>query len=184
MEGPIKDVTKDWKKAILNLAGKIPGYNGYAQKEGMRDEDKLLRTYLANDLNRVKGRLLDMAIPLAEKDFEEPKEFEKVINIVYDIDKASQDFDRVIDKIRFAEYGYSGLFDSKEVNEPELQRLKEFDGALTSQISVCEESLIPLQDAIFNEEAVSEKLKAVGKSIMELERKFYDRDKVIKGVTK
>ena len=176
------DVTQGWKEKIMNLMGKVPGYSGYAQREGMRDEDKVVRSFIANDLNRVKGRLLDLGVPLAEKEPENPKEFEQLIDTLYDIDETSQELDRVIDLIRFATYGYSGLFDAKEVNEPELQKLQEFDKSLAGYSSILEESLIPIQEAIRKKEPIAEQLDKTKQVIAELDRKFFDREKIIKGV--
>lgn len=176
-----KDITKEWKQKVIEMLSKVPGYTGYIHREGLRDEDKLVRSFIANDLNRVKGRLLDLGVPMAEREPENAQEFEKIIDVIHELDRTSQELDKVIDKIRFATYGYSGLFDAKEINEQELEKLKEFDKSLANYSSVIEESIIPVQEAIYKKADIGEPLLNTNRIISELETKFYEREKIIKG---
>jgi hypothetical protein len=99
---------------------------GYGTKEDLREFDKKLRDlYYADfrDLRHVWEDLylaaLDAGLAASSRDFK------KVIQVL----------DRVMEKVRHADYGYAGLMDRKgHIREDELARVFDYDQALSNDV--------------------------------------------------
>ncbi|MGQ9705791.1 MAG: hypothetical protein ACUVWP_02145 [bacterium] len=99
----------------------IPGYSGYKEKETRTEADKILREFIAdkimthrNDITNFKERLLS----------------EKKLNELTSVEKISSVLELLEDKIRYATYGYRGLFDSIRIDEERLDKIYEHDATL------------------------------------------------------
>lgn len=103
------------------LGSKIPGLSEFIERQNYRAADKLLRETIADHFEALYKR-----ISALQTDFISQGE----IMYVDDLEKAALKLRTFIDKIRRATYGYSGLFDAVKVNEEELARVYEYDGAL------------------------------------------------------
>jgi hypothetical protein len=159
--------------AFQELLKKIPGYAGYQEREKRRDVDKIMRTFLSEDLRKERGKLMDAAAPLARKG---------KMEFVGEVDRVGKIFEKVIDRIRYADYGYAGLFDVAKINEAELEKMHAFDSALAQYLSTINESIMALEASFDSGEGISEKMRNVEKYIKELDQKFDEREKVITGV--
>ena len=103
------------------LASKIPGFDGYIERQNRRAADKLLRETIADHFEQLYQR-----ISALQTDFVSQGE----LLYVDDLEKAAIKIRTFIDKIRRATYGYSGFFDAVKINEEELARVYEYDAAL------------------------------------------------------
>lgn len=99
----------------------VPGYPGYAQREGRRKTDKMLRINISRLLDDQK-ETLDAATKMLLN--------EKALDLVTAIDEVRRILDLTANKIRLAEYGSSGFFDLVQIKEQELDRLYSFDLSL------------------------------------------------------
>ncbi len=106
---------KTW---LEKLADKIPGLSGYQAREGRRDTDKRLREFLAGRLDRVKDRIEDAKLALTNAGN---------LQALNDVGLLQRRLQGVTDSIRFAAYGYSGLFDQMKIREAELDQLYAYD---------------------------------------------------------
>ena len=102
------------------LASKIPGFDGYIERQNRRAADKLLRETVADHFEVLYKR-----ISALQTDFVSQGE----ILYVDDIERAAIKLRTFIDKIRRASYGYSGFFDAVKINEDELARVYQYDAA-------------------------------------------------------
>ncbi len=124
--------------ALETLIGRIPGYQGYKEKEMRREADKLLRTHLSNRFQEQRGKLTDVQDHLAaEGKLEDMGLLERVM----------LQLQLLIDRLRVAEYGYSGLFDAVRVKEEHLDALYTYDNALTSWVEQLAEKMDKLRGA-------------------------------------
>ena len=116
----------DSKSMLEKLAGKIPGFGGYLERETRRDADKMLRDTVANrygeQLNRVSALQTQLLIGTG-------------IEFVDDLQTAATKLQTFIDLVKTAAYGYSGLFDAVKINEAELAKLYAFDVALLENVA-------------------------------------------------
>ncbi len=111
------------RNKLEELAAKIPGYAGYKQKEERREADKLLRLHIARQYEKQLGRLNELQYALTSS---------KRLDLVVVLERAVMRLQLLIDRIKTASYGYSGLFDAVKVNEDVLDRLYDLDeGMLT-----------------------------------------------------
>ncbi len=113
-------VTND-QDIFKKLASKIPGFDGYIERQNRRAADKLMRESIADHFEALYKR-----ISALQTDFINQGE----ILYVDDLEKAAIKLRTFIDKIRRATYGYSGFFDAVKINEDELARVYEYDAAL------------------------------------------------------
>ena len=103
-----------------SLAGKIPGFGGYVERQNRRAADKLLRETVARRFEELYTRASALQSDLVANG---------MITFVDDMEKAVIKIRTFIDKIAMGAYGASGLFDAVKINEKELEQLYQFDNA-------------------------------------------------------
>lgn len=110
---------------VTNLLQRIPGYNGYRDKESRRDEDKRLRTATADRLTNVIDQLTAFnAGQVAKRDFSGVTSVEQLISKTR----------LLADRIRTASYGYGGLFSDRPIDGPALDQLRQFDLSIQNRV--------------------------------------------------
>jgi len=102
------------------LASKIPGFNGYIERQNRRAADKILRETVADKYEDLWKRVSALQTDLISQGG---------LEFVDDMEKASIQLRTFVDKIRTATYGYSGFFDAVKINEEEIAKLYAFDNA-------------------------------------------------------
>jgi hypothetical protein len=106
---------KNW---IDKIAKSIPGFKGYYKKEERRETDQLLREKIAKNLKNIKdvlnekGRLVTKSGDLRPLD---------------EIARIDKKLEKLSDSIRYANYGYSGFFDQKEISSETLRSIYKAD---------------------------------------------------------
>jgi len=104
----------------------VPGYGGYAEKDARRNTDKVLRLHLAGQLDEVKTTFdCFMADMTKQKGH---------LELLSDASSIGKLLEKVIDRLKYADYGYAGFFDSQKVLEPQLDALYKFDMDLSQNI--------------------------------------------------
>lgn len=106
------------------LAGKIPGFSGYVERENRRAADKILRESIADSYEQIWKQVTNVQKDLANNG---------AFDLIDDMEEAATKLRTFIDKVRTASYGNTGFFDAIKIKSPELQRLYEFDLALVSR---------------------------------------------------
>jgi hypothetical protein len=115
------DQVSEDQDPIKKLAGKIPGFSGYIERENRRAADKLLRESIADRYEEIWKKISALQKDLAS---------DQSLEHLDDLETAATKVQTFKDKIRTAAYGNSGFFDAVKVNEEELAGLYEFDLAL------------------------------------------------------
>jgi hypothetical protein len=111
---------------LEHLARLVPGIGSYQDKEGRRDADKRLRITLADRLDSARKTVEEVIAKLqAEGHFDQLDRLGRLERKLY----------QAADAIRFATYGYSGVFDAIKVDEAKLDQLYAFDIALAESVS-------------------------------------------------
>ncbi len=112
---------KAFKKWIDKIAKSIPGFKGYYKKEERRETDQLLREKISEKLRSIKdilnekGRLVTKSGDLSPLD---------------EIARIDKKLEKLSDSIRYADYGYSGFFDQKEISLDTLRSIYKADLSL------------------------------------------------------
>jgi hypothetical protein len=129
----------------------LPGYSGYADKEGRRNTDKLLRTHLAAQMQEVKTSFDSFTAALTNQP--------GTLDLMTPAGSIAKLLEKIIDRLKFADYGYAGFFDSPRVQEPELDALYQFDMDLSSAILDCKSKVSVLKPDVAQLNALLEDLK-------------------------
>jgi hypothetical protein len=109
----------DRKKNIFDKIGSlIPGYRGYAEREGRRNCDKILREGIASQLNEVEKILYEkMNEALKLKDKQQMKAIEEI----------RKDINTFCAKVKFAPHGATPFFTDNQIKEDELYEIYQTD---------------------------------------------------------
>lgn len=106
---------------------------GYGTKEDLRELDRKLRDYYYEDFRSMRHSWEDV--------------YSAIIEIGYtasstNLKKVIQVLDRVMEKVRHADYGYAGLMDRKgHIREQELARVLKYDQSLGREIESLKEAI-------------------------------------------
>jgi hypothetical protein len=103
---------------IKKILGKLPGFQGYVEREDRRNADKLLRESIADRFENLWRRISSL-----QKEAISNGEIEKVD----DLESSAIKLRQFIDRIRNASYGYAGFFDVIKVNTEELNAIYQYD---------------------------------------------------------
>lgn len=155
---------------IETIAGYIPGFGGYLEKDNRREADELQRQWLADRLQRAKRGVDGLARPLADAG---------QIDALPQIDRLRSRLDKLIGRIRGAMQGYSGFFDLVRVDEKVLDRVYEHDVALMTEVDALATTLEQMPGQ------ADEIAAAVGElltQIDEAERAWDLREDMLKGL--
>ena len=153
------DKARAGQNALEQIVNAIPGFRGYREKELRRDADRLEREHLATRLEACKKPLNDAAAAVSRSGD---------LSAINDIETARKRLDKLVARIRFADRGYAGFFDTVKVDEAALARVYEFDLALVEGV-----------DAV---RASSGDAKAMTAKIDEIDARLADREKVLSGI--
>ena len=107
------------------LVRRIPGYQGYAERESAREADKLLRDSIVAGLSAEADRLTDAQRLLLEAGG---------LKYLDEVESMVRRLQTLANTVRTAAYGYAGLFDAIKVEKEELNALYEQDARLLDGI--------------------------------------------------
>ena len=113
------------KNFLEQLATHIPGLAGYRERESRRETDRRLREFLANRLDDGR-RGLDLLRNTATSAGDLP-----TLESVGRLDRTLQ---KTVASLRFADRGYSGVFDQVKIREAELDAIYAYDATLTGDV--------------------------------------------------
>ena len=104
---------------------KIPGVRTYRDREHRRETDKRLREHIAARLGEARSGLTRTILEMSRKGQLGP---------LAELDRLSSRMQQMADTIRYASYGYAGIFDVEKIREEELDRLYKFDLSLAEDV--------------------------------------------------
>lgn len=120
------------KNFLEKIASYIPGVAGYRERETRRETDRRLREFLAGRLDegrRALNGLRNWATDAGEF---------KALDAIGRLDRALQ---KSVSSLRYADYGFSGLFDQIKIREAELDAVYAYDTALTADVVALSDKL-------------------------------------------
>ncbi|MHC1784955.1 MAG: hypothetical protein AB9891_19755 [Anaerolineaceae bacterium] len=129
----------DSQDIFKKILSKIPGFNGYIERENRRASDKLLRETIANRYEEIWKRISGL-----QQEFISQGE----ISTIDDLESAAIKLRQFIDRVRTAAYGYSGLFDAIKVNENELALLYQYDLALVTMADEVDRGVDTIESSV------------------------------------
>jgi hypothetical protein len=160
----------DQRNWLERLGDKIPGYNGYVDKERRRDVDKLHREHLADRLRAIKAPLTDVIRDLTSVG----RLFE-----VTPVESALKKLDHLENRVRFASYGYSGFFDAVKIEQQQLDSIYQFDLSLIERVEQLESKGRALKSQATTAEGLKAGAADLNGAIDEIGRYFDQRYEAI-----
>lgn len=103
---------------VDKIAKKIPGFNGYFRKEERRENDRRLREKIFRKIDKVQDVLSEKGKSVAKSGD---------LSLLDRIERIRKRLEKLRDSIRYADYGYGGFFDQKEVSEDTLLSVYKID---------------------------------------------------------
>ncbi len=97
-------------------------------------------------------------------------------------DRIVRRLEKIVDKVRFASYGYAGFFDLIKVKEEELDKLYQFDASLLEDADRLKNKIGELGSALDTQDRAREKLEELEALVDEVEQKITGRDDLIRGI--
>lgn len=163
------DRARERRNILERLGAKIPGFSGYLEREMRREVDKLQRDWLAHQVDRarfaINGRIRDWTR-------------EGRLDALTDAGSIEKGLDRFANRIRHADYGSTGFFDAVKIGEAELDRLYEFDLALSETVEY-----LALQVEQLPASADTETLRRLLAAVDGAQQRFDERATVFEDVT-
>ena len=117
-----KEKVADIFKSIVRI---FPGIPSYQEREGLRAQDKIIRTQLASRITEQVERVGEITTELTNR---------AVLKPLANLDRLARKLMRLADTIRFASYGYGGLFAAIPVDEQKLAELYAYDLSLHQEV--------------------------------------------------
>ncbi|NMB53643.1 MAG: hypothetical protein GYA15_02985 [Leptolinea sp.] len=124
---------------FTKLLAKIPGFQGYIERQNRRAADKLLRDTVANEFEEVWRRISTVQSDLTAQG---------ALEYVDDMESAAIKYRQFIDRVRNASYGYSGLFDAVKINEAELAKIYQYDLTMVNLVDEANRAVDTIESSI------------------------------------
>jgi hypothetical protein len=141
---------------------RIPGIRTYEAREHRRETDKRVREQLAAHLQEARAYLKRLTLDLSQKAQLDPLD---------ELDRLSSHIQQMADTIRYASYGYGGIFDLEKIREEELGRLYEFDLYLMDDIEAIQAEVNELR-ADLPPDAWGSRIREIEERTGALEQRF------------
>jgi hypothetical protein len=158
--------------ALEELAMMIPGFQGYLKAEHRREADRLHRNYLCKRIDQARAKVREAV--------EEWTDDNRFANLELG-DKTQNVLQKVTSQVQNADQGYSGAFDTVQIDDAALEALYEIDKNMVSYVKEIEAKCEAL-DTEAEDKDCKKALKAIIKAAGELELAFSKRKDMITGV--
>ena len=160
-------------EALNDLAAFIPGFAGYKSTEDRRIADKQLRAVIGERLSKVKDRLDAVTEDLSRSG---------TLDGLALLDQSGRRLERVIDRMRFADYGYAAVFDRVQMGDAELARLYQYDAALMGEIGKFDDAASEVEAGSNDTSALRAALSKLDGLTAEFDRRFEGRKHLFDGL--
>lgn len=153
------------------LARIFPGIPSYQEREALRTQDRIIRASMAAALDRQVGIVDGIKRDFTNRAFLEP---------LAELDRLNRRLQRLADTLRFASYGYAGMFSAVSVDEEKLAELYDYDLALGEDLRQLARAVASLQQSN-QQEWRPDLLAGVQKLADRLEEGLAGREALLKG---
>jgi len=166
-------LTKEKVAGIFKSVARIfPGIPSYQEREGLRAQDKVIREQLASRITEQAQSLDQTIAELTTR---------ATLRPLASLDALSRKLMRLSDTIRFASYGYAGLFSKTPVDEQKLAEVYDYDLSLhqeVEELAVAANALQQRRDEEWEKDSLGEFQRVVDR----LEKKINHRQFVFTGL--
>jgi hypothetical protein len=165
--------TTGWAERVERLVRLVPGLGKYQDREGLRETDKRVRMYLAELLGN-----LTRPLEAAQRHLVDGKWLDRLATL----DRIGRQMRTLADRVRFASYGFAGVFAAHKIRQPELTALHAFDVKLLEEIPRLQTCLQALADHAAEPTGFAEAAQAAEDECGRFERALDERDRLARGL--
>jgi hypothetical protein len=160
-------------EALNNLAMHIPGFAGYKSSEDRRIADKQLRAVIGERLSKVKDRLDRVVDALSRAGN---------LDSLPIIDQSGRTLERLIDRMRFADYGYTAVFDRVQLGDAQLLQIYQFDATIMAELPQFDTSAAAVESAGADGDKLCAAIKAFNALTDDFDERFESRQHLFDGL--
>jgi hypothetical protein len=161
-------------EALNNLAMHIPGFAGYKSAEDRRIADKQLRAVIGERFSKVKDRLDRVVDALSRSG--------KLDSLAI-IDQSGRKLERLIDRMRFADYGYTAVFDRVQLGDAQLLQIYQFDATILNEVPQFDAAAAAIESAGPDGDKVRTAISAFDALIEDFDTRFESRKHLFDGLS-
>lgn len=162
--------TKESVGNVLKKAVRIlPGVGSYQDKESLRESDKKLRDHISIKLSHCMENIESLKTNISRKGS---------LSFLKDLDDISRQIDTLARTITFAARGYSGVFNSDQVDEKILSHLFEFDQSFIKEVDLLSSLIAKISTK--NEEFDSTILDDIRNQLLKIKNRISEREEFVK----
>jgi hypothetical protein len=160
-------------QALSELASFVPGFAGYKSTEDRRIADKQLRAVIGERLTTLKDRLSPVVDGLSRAGD---------LDGLPLIDQSGRRLGRLIDRMRFADYGYAAVFDRVQMGDAELTRLYAYDAAIMGDLGNFDTAIGEVESGAADPGQLRSALAKLDALTAEFDRRFEGRKHLFDGL--
>ncbi len=151
----------------------LPGYKGYREREDGRNSDKQLREHLSNRLKEGRSRYDDIKARLADRGN---------LDLLKPAEKVTQTLSLVIDRLRYANYGFTGRwFGGDKIDAERLENVLAFDKQLAGGVDKAVGDIAALE-LLDDDAGIESALRSLARDIRELDEALNHREEILRAV--
>jgi len=151
----------------------LPGYKGYREREDSRNTDSLLRKMLSDKLKESRSRYDDIKAEIANRGN---------LDLLNPAEKVTQTLSRVIDRLRYANYGFSGKWFGKDkIDADRLNKVQAFDRQLAEGVDRLTKDIAALE-LVDGDAEIETALKSLARAIREMDEALNEREMILRTV--
>jgi hypothetical protein len=163
----LKDKIHGERSFLEKIARIIPGYSGYKERLERQEADKMLRDYLAQQLDVQMGYLRDL--------IDEMTRSMKIKSLDL-VDRPLKKLEKLRDRIRFADHGYTGLFEPLKVDIGVLNKMYEFDNSLLEFVVSLDGAIKETRALVEDDARLQDGLKTLHQLVDQTDIRFNERE--------
>jgi len=159
------------RNLLQRLGAKIPGFQGYMEREERRESDRLARVWMADRLQESKSGLDQLLQSLVSQ---------ARIDGLDQLERIRTKLDKLIASLRGAMRGYSGVFDYVKIQQSDLDDVYAHDMALVAEI---ERLATEIEEVAASDDTPGAIASRLDGRVDEVQKKFNERDAILEGIT-
>jgi|GEM_PF-570288 len=157
---------------IEKLETMIPGFSGYKKRELIREDDRLIRSYVVDLLSDARRNLEEAAASILDFDFKLARRIEDLISNVR----------LTIDKLRYSEAGYAPHYSRIHIELSDLKKVRDIDGKLVELAEEIKELSVKVLRSAKVSTVKNEVILRINEVLSKINDVIDRRIKVFKGV--
>ncbi len=168
----LRDKVKGGRSLMEKIGRIIPGYSGYKNKLERQEADKLLRDFIVSKLDLQSENIKNL--------IDELQRGMKMKHLTR-ADGSLKKLEKYRDRIKFANHGYSGLFEPVKVDTAVLDKMYDFDNSLIEVADQINKNINAILANIDDDDALKMGLDTLYQLITDSDNFYGKREEIVLG---